>query len=93
LSILFSIEKDGIIEFIAGFAGDQKEYVKIKLIKIYKKLGMWLKGQIFLCIYIGLIVWFGLWIIAAFGMNIPQKGSLAIIAGITEFLPYIGPLL
>ena len=35
----------------------------------------------------------GLRILSWCGMDIPQKGSLALIAGITELIPYIGPII
>jgi predicted PurR-regulated permease PerM len=61
----------------------------MKLERIYKKLGIWLKSQFFLCLFIGGGVLLALWILSLFHMNIPQKGSLALIAGITELIPYI----
>jgi len=34
-----------------------------------------------------------LWILSFFGIDLPQKWSLAAIAALTEFVPYIGPIL
>jgi len=32
-------------------------------------------------------------VMSLFGLEIPQKGSLALIAGLTELVPYLGPIL
>jgi predicted PurR-regulated permease PerM len=34
-----------------------------------------------------------LWIIAAIGIDLPNKGALALMAGFTEFIPYVGPFI
>lgn len=38
-------------------------------------------------------MWIGLLILSVFGINIPNKGSLAVISALTELIPYLGPLL
>ncbi|MCX6823214.1 MAG: AI-2E family transporter [candidate division SR1 bacterium] len=94
LAVLFSIQKTAVMKFISGLRGEKKyKFAYMKLERIYKKLGIWLKSQLLLCIFIGVAVLLGLRILSLFGMSIPQKGSLALIAGITEMIPYIGPLL
>lgn len=94
LAVLFSIQKSSVMKFISWLRGEKKyKFAYMKLERIYKKLGIWLKSQFFLCIFIGGGVLLALWILSLFHMNIPQKGSLALIAGITELIPYIWPLL
>ena len=39
------------------------------------------------------MLFLSLWILSWCGLDIPQKGSLALIAGITELIPYLGPFL
>jgi predicted PurR-regulated permease PerM len=39
------------------------------------------------------MVYVGLWILAWVGIDLPNKFTLALIAGLFEFLPYIGPAL
>jgi putative permease len=46
-----------------------------------------------LCIYIGIIVAVVLQIVGWLGLDLPNKWSLALISWLTEFIPYIGPLL
>lgn len=93
LAVLFSIQKSSVMKFIAWLWWEKKyKFVYMRLERIYKKLGIWLKSQLFLCLFIWWAVLLALRILSLFGMNIPQKGSLALIAGITELIPYIGPL-
>lgn len=94
LAVLFSIQKTSVMKFISGLRGPQKyKFAYMKLERIYKKLWIWLKSQLMLCVFIGVTVWLSLLLLSVFGMNIPQKWSLALIAGITEMIPYIWPLL
>jgi predicted PurR-regulated permease PerM len=37
-------------------------------------------------------VYAALWILSLFGMDLPSKWSLAMIAWLTEFVPYVGPI-
>lgn len=53
LAVLFSVEKISVMKFIASLGGEKKyKYIYIKLEKIYKKLGIWLKSRLLLSLYI-----------------------------------------
>lgn len=94
LAVLFSIQKDAVMKFIARLGGEKKyKFIYMKLERIYKKLGIWLKSQLFLCIFMGAAMYAALWILALFGIDLPQKGALAGIVAMTEFIPYIGPFI
>ncbi len=93
ISVLCSIEKPHIINLISKRAGSNKQLTTTKITKIYTKLWYRLKTQFLLCIYIGIIVYIGLRILDFIGFVVPDKWSLALISWITEFIPYIGPLL
>lgn len=94
LSVLFSIEKKSVIKFIAWLGGVKKyKYLYVKLERLYTKLWMWLKGQLMLCLFIWLTMFLALWILALFGIDLPQKWSLAVIAWLMEIIPYIWPTL
>ncbi|HOX40627.1 MAG TPA: AI-2E family transporter [bacterium] len=56
--------------------------------KLAQKVGDWLRGQLFLGLIIGLITFIGLTII-----GIPYALTLAIIAGVFEFIPIVGPVI
>ena len=74
LSVLFSIQKDSVMKFIASLGGEKKyKFVYMKLERIYKKLGIWLKSQFFLCVCMGIAMYAALWILALFGVDLPQK--------------------
>jgi len=94
LSVLFSIQKDSVMKFIARLGGESKyKFIYMKLERIYKKLGIWLKSQLLLCIFIGAAMYISLRILSFFGIDLPQKWALAAIAAMTEFIPYIGPII
>lgn len=92
LSIFFSMEKDGVINFIASVSG-RKHLVSIKLKKLYKKLWFWLKWQLLLWFFIGIATWILLTSLSLFGIHLPNIATLAMIAWLTEFIPYIWPSL
>jgi len=74
LSVLFSIQKDAVMKFIARLGGEkQYKFIYMKLERIYKKLGIRLKSQLFLCIFIGVTMYVSLWILSFFGIDLPQK--------------------
>ena len=56
--------------------------------KIQKKIGLWLRGQLILSFIVGLLSYVGLLLI-----GMPYALVLALIAGIAELVPYIGPVL
>lgn len=51
-------------------------------------LGQWLKGVLLSMLCIGLITGLGLW-----ALGIPLALTLGILSGLTEFIPYLGPVL
>ena len=52
-----------------------------------------LKSQLFLCFFIWIMSYIWLRILELFGISVPQKLTLAILAWIFEIIPYIGPFL
>lgn len=93
LSVLFSVEKVAVMKFIASLGGWKKyKYVYIKLEKIYKQLWIWLKSRLLLSLYMAVALYVSLWILELFGMSIPNKLSLALILGLFDIVPYIGPI-
>ena len=52
-----------------------------------------LKSQLFLCLFIWIMSYAWLWILELFNISIPQKWTLAILAGLFEIIPYLGPFL
>lgn len=94
LSVLFSISKDSVISFIGSLGWEKKrDYIKMTLTRIYKKLWIWLKSQFILCVFIWLTMYLSFWILSFFGISLPQMWSLAVIWWITEIIPYIWPII
>lgn len=65
----------------------QRRVISI-LTKIDEKLGAWLRGQILLSLSIGLLTW-----IALILLRIEYALPLALLAGILEIIPTIGPII
>lgn len=98
---LFSVLTMGIVSFYLLLEHDifRKRIAKFFYLKdrekVYKiledvdeKLGAWLRGQVFLCYTIGLMSWLALTLI-----GLPNALPLALIAGILEAFPTIGPII
>lgn len=96
IAVLFSLEKDSIVRFFVYYTTkntDQITYMSDKIDVFYRKMGMWLKAQLWLCITIALVVYFALVVLALFGMPLSNLWALALMAWFTEFIPYIWPIL
>jgi predicted PurR-regulated permease PerM len=57
-------------------------------IQMQNKLSLWLRGQLILCLVIGILSYIGLLI-----LGVKYALLLALIAGISEIIPYLGPIL
>ena len=56
--------------------------------EIERKLGAWVIGQLILGFIVGLVTWIGLFI-----FGVPYALPLAVVAGILELIPIIGPII
>lgn len=56
--------------------------------QIEDKLGRWLRGQLFLSLLVGILSYIGL-----IALNIPYALPLALVAGVLEVVPVIGPII
>ena len=59
----------------------------------YSGITTWLKSQLFLCFFIGIMSYLWLRALELFGISVPQKWTLAILAWLFEIIPYLGPFL
>ncbi len=69
------------------FDREHRDHVKQTMQLIDDKLGAWLRGQVVLCFAIGLTTY-----IALSAVQMPYALPLALIAGMFEILPTIGPI-
>lgn len=91
LSVAFymSVQEKGIKKFFASLMPEEhREYTSGLVDRIQFKMGRWLQGQVFLMLIIFLLDYVGLLLIGA-----PYALVLALVAGILEIVPYIGPVI
>lgn len=83
------LEDDGVEKFIRALVPDAEQKRALRVAhKIEKKLGHWLLGQLALGVIVGMLSLLGLYII-----GVPYATVLALLAGVLELVPYIGPAL
>ncbi len=89
MAFFIQLEKEKIIAWIKGFLPwHYRPYIDNKSEAIQTKMAQWARGQLVLCLSIGLMVFLALTI-----LQMPYALTLGILAGFTEFIPVIGPLL
>ena len=87
VSYYFIIERPLLPKKLTAiFGANEEKHFEDILVKIENRLGGWIRGQAALCAIIGVAAYLGL---AA--LSIPYTVPLAIIAGIMEAIPNIGP--
>ena len=91
LLVAFFLVKDahGIRRFFEdlvphGYRTDARELAA----EIYRMLGAYMRGQVVICALVGLITGVAMWLV-----GVPYSLALGIVAGVTAFIPFIGPFL
>lgn len=83
------VQENGLKRFIRSITPARYHNKTVEVMdKIQEKLGWWLRGQLLLMVIIGVLDYIGL---VALGMDYAL--ILALWAGLTEVIPYIGPVL
>lgn len=88
LTYYLLLEKENLEKRIASLFVGKEERARSSLVKIEDKLGGWIRGQVVLSLVIGLLSYIGLIV-----LNIPYALPLALLAGLFEVVPVIGPIL
>jgi len=89
LTFYMTLEEHGIKKFMQSVAPERiQPYLILLLNRIQHRLGLWLRGQLILCLIIGVMTFIGLSIL---GVNFAIV--LSLIAGLTEFIPIAGPFI
>lgn len=89
LTYFMTVDHKMVDKFIISFFKDEyQDYIESKSKSIKNKVGQWLQGQILLMLAVGLCTYIGLEII---GMK--YSFTLAVLAGLTELIPVVGPLI
>jgi len=89
LTFYMVVEENAIKKLVWSIAPEQHQPYIMQLInRMQKKIGLWLRGQLILSLVIFLLTYLALTI-----FKVKYALVLALIAGITEFVPYLGPTL
>jgi len=83
------VEESAMKKIIWSVAPEEYQpYIMQLISRMQGKIGLWLRGQLILSLIIFVLTFLGLKIL---GVNYAL--TLALIAGLTEFIPYLGPIL
>lgn len=89
LTLYLLLDENGIKNFFVALLPIKQKHQLVNIAnKIGAGLGAWLRGQIVLMILVGIITYIGLLII-----GVPYALTLALLAGVLEIIPIIGPIL
>lgn len=89
LTFYMTMEEKGIKRLVVDIASAQHRPYLTKLFgRIEDRLGQWLRGQLFLGLIIAVLTYVGLLL-----MQVKFALILALIAGVTELIPIVGPLI
>jgi predicted PurR-regulated permease PerM len=78
---------------LAFLPADWGDYARRKRPDVYAIIRAWVGGQSKLAFLLFLLTFAGLHSLAFFGIDMPNKFALAVIAGCMEFIPYLGTVL
>lgn len=82
-------EREKLENTLGNFIGEKKKDKFTKVVRILEaKMGHWATGQITLMFVIGLTTYIGLKL-----LGLPFSLPLAVLAGLFEIIPYLGPIL
>jgi len=89
LTLYLLLDENGIKNFFVALLPVKQKHQLVNIAnKIGIGLGAWLRGQLLLGILVGLMVYIGLVII-----GVPYALTLALLAGVLEIIPIIGPII
>ncbi len=94
LTFFIILERRSFVRwFFAILPSDLGEYFHSRQHIISQAIHSWLRGQLFLALFMFVINFIGLAVAAWFGLPVSNIFSLALIAGAMEFVPYLGPVI
>lgn len=89
LACFIQLERESIRQWVRGMLPVRyRGYLDDKSQAIHVKIAQWARGQAILALCIAILVFVALSII-----GLDYAVTLAVLAGLTEFIPYLGPLL
>ena len=87
---LYMVIEDSAIKkiFHQWVPKEYQEFASRLVSLVMEKLGGWMRGQLLLCLIIGL-----LYMVVFLALGVPYWLLLAVLGGLFEFVPYVGPIL
>lgn len=87
LTLYMSVAEDEIKTFFQSiFPKRHAKRVEVSIEKVQAKIGEWVRGEFILMFAVGTLSFLGLWL-----LGVKFALTLAVIAGILELIPFIGP--
>lgn len=88
ISFYLAMQKDGVERFLKSFVPSGHQQYAIDLWeRVQYKLGRWFQGQLLLGVFVGTLFFVALWF-----MGVKYAFTLALLVGILEIIPVIGPI-
>ena len=89
ISFYLAVQEKGVKRFFISMTpSEHQHYVSDLINRIQIRIGGWLRGQLLLMLIIGSLTFIGLYF-----LGVKYALTLALIAGILELIPYIGPFI
>ncbi len=89
MSFYMSLQKNGMRAVVESLTPAQYRKYAVSLVKrIQESFGRWMAGQVVTMVFVGI-----LYFIALSLLGVPYAGLLAVIGGLLEIVPYMGPIL
>lgn len=87
-------DKQGIKTFVLRLLPlKHRHYFDSKLSEMQSKIGSWIRGQLLLGLAVGSATFVGFFLLSLFGIHIEEMGILSVLAGVTEVVPVVGPII
>lgn len=95
LSFYLAAQERGVENFLRIVVPVRHEAYALDLWKrAQRKIGLWMQGQLILGVLVGLMTYLALVLVGALvGQAVPSPLLLALIAGVLELVPVVGPIL
>lgn len=89
VSFYLVVNRNGLVTFVRSLTPPEHQATIIGLVeRAQLKLSRWASAQILLGVIVGLLVYVGLW-----GLGVRFALALALLAGVLELIPVIGPII
>lgn len=87
IAFYLSVRKKSLYKFFNSLIPEKyQEFVKNFFESVQKEIGAWARGLLILMLFVGTLAYLGLLL-----LGVKFSLTLAIVAGVTEMIPYIGP--